>query len=399
MLRVKMRTNKFRLYPSKKTEQSMLNTLDLCRQTYNELLGLLNEQKEIDKSQIQGIIPDMKICDARFNQLYSKTMQYECYRLFSNLSSLAKTKEKGRRVGSLRFKSKGWFKTFTYNQSGFKLINTGNRCQTLHLSKIGDIPIRCHRNIAGKVKQVTIKREQSGKWFASLAEETETPKPINTINSVVGIDLGLIDIIYDSDNKKIANPKHLKQCEERLAFLNRKFSKKSRGSNNKNRVRIRLARQYEKLANIRDDFLHKISRDYVNNYDAIGFEDMPINNMVKGCFSKSVLDASWGKLRRYVTYKAESAGKLCIPVNYRGTTLRCSQCGCEVKKELWERVHNCLRCGLIISRDYNSAIEIRNLTISKIRQELPESTLAEMEALPIGQLLSMNQEATTSTAK
>jgi len=168
-----MRAHKFRLYPSKNIEQKMLNTLDLCRKTYNELLGLLNEQKVIDKARIQGVIPDMKICDSRYNQLYSKTMQYECYRLFSNLSALAQTKKNRRKVGSLRFKGKGWFKTFTYNQSGFKLIETGKRHQTLKLSKIGEISIRCHRKITGKIKQVTIKHEASGKWFASVLEQTD----------------------------------------------------------------------------------------------------------------------------------------------------------------------------------------------------------------------------------
>src|SRR3989338_6057170 len=190
---------KFRLYASKKEETKLMETLDLCRQTYNFLLQELNEQKLIDKSQIQGIIPDLKICEPKFNKLYSKTMQYECYRLFSNLRSLSKSKEKRNKVGSLRFKGKNWFKTFTYNQSGFKLIETGKRFQTLKLSKIGEIPIKCHREIKDKIKQVTIKHEASGKWFASIAEETDKEiKPINNITNVVGIDVGLDNFVYDS---------------------------------------------------------------------------------------------------------------------------------------------------------------------------------------------------------
>ena len=149
----------------------MFYTIELCRQTYNILLGELQEQKIIYKTQIQGIIPDMKICDSRFKKLYSKTMQYECYRLFSNLRALSQPKKRGRNVGSLRFKGKGWFKTFTYNQSGFKLIGTNKRYNTLRLSKIGDIPIRCHRAIKGQVKQVTIKHEQTGKWVAYFVSD------------------------------------------------------------------------------------------------------------------------------------------------------------------------------------------------------------------------------------
>ncbi len=244
--------NKFRLYPNEEQENKLLETLDLCRQTYNTLLGQLNDQKEIDKAQIQGIIPDMKICDPKLKNVYSKTLQYECYRLFSNLSSLAKTKGK-RKVGRLRFKGKGWFKTFTYNQSGFKLKN-----KRLHLSKIGDIKIVTHREIKGKIKQITVKKMPSGKWFASVIEERNVSIPQQPIRKIVGIDLGLTDIIYDSDNNKIENPRHLKQVAERLAKLQRKLAKKKKGSKNREKARIKLARQYEKLTNSRDDLLHKI---------------------------------------------------------------------------------------------------------------------------------------------
>ena len=378
-----MITNKFRLYPNKETENKLLDNLELHRQTYNALLAELNNQKEIDKSQIQGIIPDMKICDSRFKNLHSKAMQYECYRLFSNLQALAQSKKK-RRVGALRFKGKGWFKTFTYNQSGFKLMQTGKRHQTLWLSKIGNIPIRCHRNIKGKIKQITIKKESSGKWYASIIEERNITIPRQKIKRVVGIDLGLENLIYDSEGNKITNPKHLKKQANKLAKYQRKLSKKKKGSNNRIKARLKVASQYERLTNIRDDFLHKISRYYVNNHDAIGMEDMPIINMVHNKkLSKHILDACWGRLRQFISYKAENAGKLYVPIDYRGTTIRCSQCQERVNKELWEREHRCSNCGFIVPRDYNSALEIKRLMLIKIGQELSESTPVEMEALPM----------------
>jgi len=408
-----IRSHKFRLYPSKDIEQKMLNTLDLCRKTYNELLGLLNEQKEIDKAQIQGIIPDMKICDSRYKQLHSKTMQYECYRLFSNLSALRETKKKNRKVGSLRFKGKGWFKTFTYNQSGFKLIETGKRHQTLNLSKIGDIPIRCHRGIKGIIKQITIKHEASGKWYAFVAEQTEKeiiPMPIHEVKNAVGIDVGLDNLVFDSDKNYIKNPRHLNKYKEQLAKLQRQFSKcsrtsvlgtpkiydfrlKKKRSENRNKQRIKVARLHETITNVRNDFLHKMSNYYVSNYDAIGMEDMPMS-FENDIFAKSKADASWGKFRQFMVYKAESAGKLLVLVPYRGTTQRCSQCGEIVHKELWERQHIC-SCGFNAPRDYNSALEIKKLCLQKIvlenhrfsaprdvvsmGQELPESTPAVLE--------------------
>ncbi len=377
-------TNKFRLYPNKQTEGKMLGVLELHRQTYNELLQLLNEQKEIDKAQIQGSIPDLKICNHSFKKLHSKAMQYECYKLFSNLSSLVHLKKKGKKVGRLRFKGKGWFKTFTYNQSGFKLIITGRRCQTLWLSKIGDIPIRCHRNIKGSIKQITVKRMASGKWFASVVEERNVPILKQEIRKVVGIDLGITDVVWDSDNNKVENPRHLKKKAKRLRRLQKGLSKTKKGSINRNKARIRVAIQHEKTANTRDDFVHKLSRYYVNNYDAIGFEDMDISKLVKGNWlAKHLLDASGGKLRQYTSYKAENAGKLCVSVNYIGTTQRCSQCGETVQKELWDREHKCHNCGFIVPRDYNSALEIKRLILIEIGQGLPESTPVEMEALPL----------------
>ena len=376
-------THKFRLYPNKQQEENLFETLNICRQTYNSLLAEFSEWDNIGKYELQSIIPNLKICDSRLKKVYAKVLQYENYRLFSNLKTLSKRKKKGYKVGRLRFKGKKWFKTFTYNQSGFALINTGKRLQTLHLSKIGDIKIRCHRNIKGKIKQVTVKHMQSGKWFASVIEERKEEIKQQPIKKIVGIDLGLTDTVWDSDNNKVTNPRHLKKKAEKLAHLNRRMSKKKKGSSNRNRWRIRLARQYENLVNSREDFLHKLSRYYVNNYDAIAMEDMPISRMVHNKLSKSILDSCWGKLRQYISYKAEWAGKLYIPVDYKGTTQRCSQCGAIVKKELWEREHKCTNCGFTVPRDYNSALEIKRLCLQKIRQELPESTLVEMEALPL----------------
>ncbi|MDP2907505.1 MAG: transposase [Nanoarchaeota archaeon] len=373
---------KFRLYPSKEVEVKMLETLDLCRQGYNILLGELNEQKVIDKAQVQGVIPDVKICEPKFKNVYSKTLQYECYRLFSNLKGLAKTKGK-RKIGRLRFKSRGRFKTFTYNQSGFKLVMTGRRCQTLRLSKIGDIPIHCHRDIKGEIKQITIKHYSSGKWYASIGSELKISIPKCKIRNVVGIDLGLKDVIFDSDGNKVENPHHLKKRTDKLTRLQRGLSKKKKGSSNRNKSRIKLSRQYEKLVSSRDDFLHKISNRYVQGYDCIGFEDLEISNMVRNSkLSKSVLDASWGKLRQFVAYKVERTGKHYMTVNSKGTTQRCSSCGEIVAKDLSERLHKCPFCSLEISRDYNSALEIKNLMLLEVGQELSDFKPMEMGAIP-----------------
>ncbi len=378
------RTHKFRLYPNKKQEEKLLETLELCRQTYNIFLEELNNQKVIDRSQIQGLLPNLKICEPKFKKVYSKVLQTECYKLFSNLKGLSNSKKNKIKVGRLRFKSKGWFKSFSYNQSGFKLIETGKRYQLLHLSKIGNIKIRCHRYIKGKMKQINIKKYPSGKWFVNIIEETNKKIVKQKIKDIVGIDLGLIDVVYDSNNNKITNPKYFEKHYKKLVKLQRRLSKTKIRSNNRLKLRIKVAKQYEKLVNTRNDFLHKLSRYYVNNYDAIGIENLNISNMVRNRYlSRSILDASWGKLRQFIAYKAESAGKLCITVNYKGTTQRCSNCGKTVKKRLSERIHKCPYCNIKIPRDYNSALEIKNLMLKKLEigQGLSKSTPVEMKPL------------------
>lgn len=394
-----MRTHKFRLYPSKATEQKLQRTLDLCRFTYNNLLDEFSSWDSISRYELQSRIVDLQICYPELKEVYSKTLQYENYRLFSNLQALGETKKKGRKVGRLRFKGKGWFKTIHYNQSGYKLIMTGKRCQTLKLSKVGEIPIRCHRQFSGNIKQVVVKREPSGKWFASLITDEQKQVTKKTIEKIVGIDLGLTDSVWDSNNNKTTNPKFLKKYSEQLASSQRRMSKKKLGSNNRDKFRIWLARRYEKLTNTRKDFIHKLTKYYADNYDAIAMEDMPITNMVKGKknrYSKSLLDACFGLIRSEMQRKAENAGGVFIPVNYRGTTSRCSQCGNDVKKEIWEREHNCPKCSFVVPRDYNSALEIKRLALIEIRQELPKSTLEETEALHSNvQLPSVSQEATS----
>lgn len=170
------------------------------------------------------------------------------------------------------------------------------------------------------------------------------------------------------------------------------MSKKKKGSNHRNNWRTKLARQYERLTDSRNDFMHKTSRYYVDNYDAIAMENLVITNMVHSKLGKNILDSGWGRLRQFMYYKAENAGKLYIPVDYRGTTQRCSQCGDKVHKELKDREHRC-SCGFIAPRDYNSALEIKRLCLQKIGQELSESTHMEMRPILSEQVSSVKYEA------
>jgi len=154
---------------------------------------------------------------------------------------------------------------------------------------------------------------------------------------------------------------------------------------------------YEKVVNQRNDYLHKISRKYVNNYDLIVTEKLGIQNMIKDHrFNRNIFDASWGKFNMMLSYKAENSGKLHVMVNPKGTSQECSQCGNIVAKTLYNRIHDCKNCGLIIDRDYNASINILNRGIDEIGQGLSKFTPVDMntstQSAMDEQVLCMKQE-------
>jgi len=357
------RTNKFRLYPRKEQEQQLQATLDGCRFVYNQLLECLNNQTKPNRLELQNKIPDIKKQHQWLKDIYSKTLQYESYRLFSNLRSLSQLKKNGRKVGRLRFKGKNWFKTFTYNQSGFKIINTETRLDKLHLSKIGEIPIKLHRQINGTIKQIVIKKYPSGKWYACICtDEKQSTAENRPIKKAVGLDLGIKYFLTDSDGRHIENPHNLKNGLKKLRREQCRLSKKKEQSNNRNKQRVKVAKIYEKIANQRLDFLHKLSINYVNNYDMIAIENLGIKGMVRNrSLSRCISDASWGRFANILSYKAENAGRVVVKVDPKGTSQEYNY------GEL--------------DRDYNASLNILQRGLERLPQGLREITPVETEPL------------------
>ena len=377
---------KFGLYPNQEQEKRLLEVLDRCRFVYNQMLEGLNKQEgKPNRLELQNSIPELKEKHPELEEVYSKVLQYESYRLFSNLRGLARLKKNGKKVGKLRFKSKGWFKTFTYNQSGFKIIETGKRHDLLHLSKIGDIKIRMHRTVEGKkIKQVTIKRYCSGKWYALICCEQTIPVKKGVEKKVVGIDMGIIHYVTDICGRQIENPLYLNKYFKNLRKIQRKLSKKKKGSNNYQKQKIRVAKMYERIKNQRDYFLHKLSRFYVQNYDFIAVEKLNVNGLIRISYNaRNMMDSSWKRFTQFLSYKAERAGKTVLEADPGGTSQECYKCGKEVKKSLAVRTHKCPYCGLEIGRDYNSAFVVLKRGLEEVLgQGLSEFTPGETEPLP-----------------
>ncbi len=306
-----MLSYRFRIYPSKATAFNLNRQLDLCRWLYNRLLEELNRARDnnqkLTMTDTQALIPRLKDERPELKTVHSKPLQMVNYQLWSNVKALGKLKESGRRIGRLRFKKR--FRTMNFNQSGFSI--EGGK---LKLSRVGEIPIKLHREIAGKVKGVVVKKEGSGRWFAILQVEEVESRPLPPTNSSVGIDMGVKHFLTDSNGNQVENPRFYEKTLDRVAKLQRELSRKVRGSSNWHKVRTKLARAYERLVNQRNDFLHKLSRYYVDNYDLIAVEDLNIGGMSRGRLAFKILDASWGKFIGMLSYKAERAGREVVKV-------------------------------------------------------------------------------------
>ena len=372
---------KFRLYPTSEQEQSLLFVMEVCRWVYNHFLSIWNSVPKIpSRYDLQATLPELKKDRPDLKKVNSKTLQMVLFTLYTNLSSLVALKKKGRKVGRLRFKKYGQFKSFILNQSGFKVKTTGNHLDNLYVSKVGNIPIRLHQKIEGVIKQVIIKKYRSGEWYALVCTEKETQSTKQTPQSVIGLDVGLLHFLTDNIGRQIENPKFYKQTLKRIKKEQRRLSRKKKGSNNRLKQKNRLNKLYDKLTNQRDDFLHKLSRYYVDAYDLIAVEDLNITGMMRNRhLSQSILDSSWSKFFFMVSYKAESADKVFVKVDPKNTSKECSTCGNIQDMPLSERIYHCPACDATADRDVNAAINILKRGI--VRQGLP-STLLEIAPLP-----------------
>lgn len=241
-------------------------------------------------------------------------------------------------------------------------ISIGN--DWIKIPKINSIKAKIHRKLAGNLKSITVKRTSTGKYFALLVVEQELAAETKTkaLNKVVGIDLGLSDIVVESSGNKTKNPKYLKRASENLRRKHKALSRCQTGSKNREKARIKLAKAHEKVANSRADFQHKLSRRLVDENQAIVVETLAVRNMLKHKrLSITIGDAGWYSLIAKLEYKAKEQGKRLVKVDqWFASSKKCSGCGVlNPQLTLGERVWKCSHCQIIHDRDVNAAINIR----------------------------------------
>ena len=360
----------------------MNEQLELCRWLYNRLLEEVNrtrkESRKIIWKDTQALIVKLKREKPELSKVYSKVLQMVNYQLWSNIKALNELKKRGKKVSWLRYKtSPNSFKTLNFNQSGFKI---DFKRKKLALSKIGEIPIKLHRPIEGKINGVIVKRTKTGKWFAIVQAEV-TPEPLPSTGRVVGIDLGIQHFCVDSDGMAFENPKFIDRTLEKIKEVQKELSRKQKGSKRREKVRLKLAKLYEKLNNQRQDFLHKLSRYYINNYDVICVEDLDIRDIVENgnrTLNRHIHDSAWSKFLSLLAYKAVRAGRRVVRVKAANTSKRCAKCGFVVSNlSLKDRLFVCPKCGWEADRDYNASLNVLDVGLGRSR------TPVEGEPLPL----------------
>ena len=363
---VKMKkTFKFRIFPSKSNISKLNNIIELCRFVYNRGLSFkINQYKRYKKSYTKFDMdkwitthrsekPELK---SVYTQVLQNTMTRldEAYRGF-----FRRIKANGEKAGFPRFQGEGRYNSFTFPQFGFK-----TKENMLYISKIGWVRANFHREIEGKIKQLTITRSLTDKWYACFICEIDQTL-LKPNKKAVGIDLGITSFTTDSDGNKVDYPRHYEKAQSNLARLQRKLEhSKKKKERTKVKKALRLAN--EKVVNKRKNFLHKTSRKLVNDNGAIAFEKLNIKALQqKHWVSKQISDASWATFTKMVSYKAEWAGRKVVFVNPAYTSQTCSNCGEIVRKKLSDRIHHC-NCGLEIDRDHNAAINILTLGLESL---------------------------------
>jgi len=354
--------------PSKAVTQAFENTLDLCRELYNaalqERVGAWKEHRfAVTRFDQDKQLPEIKEFRPEFKGVHSQVLQDILKRLDKTFKAFYARVKRGEKSGFPRFKAADRFNSFTFPQSGFSLQDN-----KLTLSRIGTMKIRLSRNIIGKVKTCTIKREVDG-WFVIFATETEKMFLPKT-NQSVGIDVGLENFATLSNGIQVENPRFLRNSEKNLKKIQRSVCRKKKGTNGRKKTVKLLQKKYLKIRRQRQDFLHKTANQIVQKFDEIAVENLKIGNLVKNHrLAKSITDACWGYFIQFLEYKAEDAGKRVWKVNPSGTSQICI-CGEKVEKTLRVRHHKCIKCGYENHRDIVSAQIILERAVGQTAQTL-----------------------------
>lgn len=356
--RVKARY-RFRFYPTDNQKAELARVFGACRYVYNWALRMRTDAYFKD-----GVSVGYHESSARLTALkkaddHSWLREASCVPPQQALRHLqtAFVNFFEKRTRHPSFKKKSGKQSAEYTRSGFKW---DAHSQRLSLPKVGRLKVRWSRKFTSAPTTVTVTKDCADRYFVTLVLD-ENPERLKPIHRAVGIDLGVTSLATLSTGKKIKNPRHLQQAEERLALAQRDLSRKKKGSNRRASQRLKVARLHARVSDARADYLHKATTDLVRRFDVIAVEDLNIRGMAKNhCLARALSDASLGRFLSMLRYKCEWYGRELRTVDrFYPSSKRCSTCGYVLEELALDcREWVCPECGEKHDRDVNAAKNI-----------------------------------------
>jgi putative transposase len=368
-----IKTFKYRIYPTKPQQEFLSKNFGCVRFIFNHSLGKTIKDYEENKGKFNKIKLINDIKTLKDNEEYSWLKEVESTSLQQAVEDLQASYQRFfRKLSSFpNFKSKS-------NKQSLRMMCVGNNIRLLEnthkikLPKLGNVKIKKHRELEGRISSITITKNPSNQYHIMIRtrvnyeyEKPSTPK----IETSLGIDLGIKDLAIFSNGDVIKNIKPLKRNLANLKYQQRKLSKKQKGSNNRNKQRVKVAKLHQKISNIRENYLHQVTHSITKmDYDSFVLEDLGVSNMIKNHkLAQSIQDVSWNKFKQFLEYKAKKESKNIIYIGrFDASSKICNSCwSTKPTLLLSEREWVCENCGIIHDRDINAAKNIKDIFFKK----------------------------------